>query len=98
MMAVEESPRMRANPKRQSFEPRVPESGALPLQDLLLDAWRKEGVPISIYLANGVKLEGKIDAVDKFVICLKGAGSAMVYKHAISSIVPAGNMRIPAGA
>ena len=85
-------------PKRHSFEPCAPEGGALPLQDLLLDTWRKEGVPISVYLMNGIKLDGNIDAIDKSVICLKGAASAMIYKHAISSIVPARYMGIPGSA
>ncbi len=65
------------------------------LQDPFLNALRKEHVPVSIYLVNGIKLQGKIDSFDQYVIMLKNTVSQMVYKHAISTIVPAKQVRIP---
>ena len=64
------------------------------LQDPFLNALRKEHVPVSIYLVNGIKLQGKIDSFDQYVIMLKNTVSQMVYKHAISTIVPARQVRI----
>jgi len=64
------------------------------LQDPFLNALRKEKVPVSIYLVNGIKLQGQIDSFDQFVVLLKNSVSQMVYKHAISTVVPARNVRI----
>lgn len=58
------------------------------LQDPFLNALRRERVPVSIYLVNGIKLQGQIEAFDQFVILLKNTVSQMVYKHAISTVVP----------
>ena len=58
------------------------------LQDPFLNSLRKERVPVSIYLVNGIKLQGQIDAFDQFVILLKNSVNQLVYKHAISTIVP----------
>ena len=58
------------------------------LQDPFLNALRKERVPVSIYLVNGIKLQGQIDSFDQFVVLLKNSVSQMVYKHAISTVVP----------
>jgi host factor-I protein len=63
------------------------------LQDPFLNALRKERVPVSIYLVNGIKLQGQIDSFDQFVVLLKNSVSQMVYKHAISTVVPARNVR-----
>ncbi len=65
------------------------------LQDPFLNALRREHVPVSIYLVNGIKLQGQIESFDQFVVLLKNAVSQMVYKHAISTIVPARNVKIP---
>ena len=59
------------------------------LQYPFLNALRKEHVPVSIYLVNGIKLQGQIDSFDQYVILLKNTVTQMVYKHAISTIVPA---------
>lgn len=59
------------------------------LQDPFLNALRKEKIPVSIYLVNGIKLQGLVEAFDQFVVLLKNTVSQMVYKHAISTIVPA---------
>jgi len=66
------------------------------LQDPFLNALRKERVPVSIYLVNGIKLQGQIDSFDQFVVLLKNSVSQMVYKHAISTVVPARNVRLAA--
>jgi host factor-I protein len=56
---------------------------------------RKERVPVSIYLVNGIKLQGQIESFDQFVILLKNTVSQMVYKHAISTVVPGRPVRLP---
>ena len=58
------------------------------LQDPFLNALRKENVPVSIYLVNGIKLQGHVDSFDQFVVVLRNTVNQMVYKHAISTIVP----------
>ncbi len=58
------------------------------LQDPFLNALRKEHVPVSIYLVNGIKLQGQIESFDQYVVLLKNSVTQMVYKHAISTIVP----------
>ena len=65
------------------------------LQDPFLNALRKEKVPVSIYLVNGIKLQGQIDSFDQFVVLLRNSVSQMVYKHAISTVVPSRNVRLP---
>jgi host factor-I protein len=62
------------------------------LQEPFLNALRKEKVPVSIYLVNGIKLQGQVDSFDQFVILLRNSISQMVYKHAISTIVPSRNV------
>jgi host factor-I protein len=59
------------------------------LQDPFLNALRKEHVPVSIYLMNGIKLQGNIESFDQYVVLLRNTVTQMVYKHAISTIVPA---------
>ena len=65
------------------------------LQDPFLNVLRKERIPVSIYLVSGIKLQGQIESSDEFVILLKNAVSQMVYKHAISTVVPARMVKIP---
>jgi len=64
------------------------------LQDPFLNTLRKEKVAVSIYLVNGIKLQGQIESFDQFVVLLKNTVSQMVYKHAISTIVPSRNVKI----
>lgn len=64
------------------------------LQDPFLNSLRKERVPVSIYLVNGIKLQGIVESFDQFVISLKNTVSQMVYKHAISTVVPARSVRM----
>ena len=65
------------------------------LQDPFLNTLRKEKIPVSIYLVNGIKLQGLIESFDQFVVLLKNTVSQMVYKHAISTVVPARNVSSP---
>ena len=65
------------------------------LQDPFLNALRKERIPVSIFLVNGIKLQGQIESFDQFVVLLRNTVSQMVYKHAISTVVPARNIKMP---
>ena len=64
------------------------------LQDPFLNVLRKERIPVSIYLVNGIKLQGQIESFDQFVILLKNTVSQMVYKHAVSTVVPSRPVRL----
>jgi len=64
------------------------------LQDPYLNILRREKVPVSIYLVNGIKLQGQVESFDQFVILLKNTVSQMVYKHAISTVVPSKPIRL----
>jgi host factor-I protein len=81
-----------AEKPEQHREPRM--SKGQILQDPFLNALRKEKVPVSIYLVNGIKLQGTIESFDQFVVLLKNSVSQMVYKHAISTVVPSRNVRV----
>ena len=63
------------------------------LQDPFLNALRKDRIPVSIFLVNGIKLQGQIESFDQYVVLLKNTVSQMVYKHAISTVVPTRNPR-----
>lgn len=67
------------------------------LQDPFLNLLRKEHVPVSIYLVNGIKLQGQIESFDQYVVLLRNTVTQMVYKHAISTVVPARNVRVGPG-
>jgi host factor-I protein len=64
------------------------------LQEPFLNALRKERIPVSIYLVNSIKLQGQVESFDQFVVLLKNSVSQMIYKHAISTVVPARNVRL----
>ncbi len=64
------------------------------LQEPFLNALRKEKIPVSIFLVNGIKLQGQIESFDQFVVLLKNSVNQMVYKHAISTVVPTRNVKI----
>jgi len=66
------------------------------LQDAFLDALCKEQVPVSIFLVNGIKLQGQIDYFDQFAVLLRNTSSQVIYKHAISTVVPTGSVRFSA--
>ena len=59
------------------------------LQDPFLNILRKENIPVSIFLVNGIKLQGQIEAFDQYVVLLRSTVTQLIYKHAISTIVPA---------
>lgn len=63
------------------------------LQDPFLNALRKERIPVSIFLVNGIKLQGQVESFDQYVVLLRNTVNQMVYKHAISTVVPARNPR-----
>ncbi|NRP28245.1 RNA-binding protein Hfq [Marinobacterium sp. xm-d-420] len=65
------------------------------LQDPYLNVLRKERVPVSIFLVNGIKLQGQIESFDQFVILLKNTVSQMVYKLAVSTVVPSRPVKLP---
>ena len=65
------------------------------LQDPFLNVLRKDRIPVSIYLVNGIKLQGQIESFDQFVILLKNSVNQLVYKHAVSTIVPARSVKLP---
>ncbi|HFD88332.1 MAG TPA: RNA chaperone Hfq [Gammaproteobacteria bacterium] len=65
------------------------------LQEPFLNVLRKERIPVAIYLVNGIKLTGQIDSFDQFVVLLRNSVNQMVYKHAISTIVPTKPVRLP---
>jgi host factor-I protein len=65
------------------------------LQDPFLNVLRKERIPVSIFLVNGIKLQGQIESFDQFVVLLRNSVNQMIYKHAISTVVPARPVRIP---
>ena len=65
------------------------------LQDPFLNILRKERIPVSIYLVNGIKLQGQVESFDPFVVLLRNTVSQMIYKHAISTIVTSRAVRIP---
>jgi host factor-I protein len=65
------------------------------LQDPFLNILRKERISVSIYLVNGIKLQGQVESFDQYVVLLKNTVTQMVYKHAISTIVPSRPVTIP---
>jgi host factor-I protein len=72
---------------RHTESPAMSSKGQL-LQDPYLNALRKEHIPVSVYLVNGIKLQGQIESFDQYVVLLRNTVTQMVYKHAISTVVP----------
>ncbi len=66
----------------------MPTTKSQSLQDNYLNQLRKDKMPVIVYLTNGVRLKGTIKGFDSFVILLKDANQQLVYKHAVSTIVP----------
>ncbi len=58
------------------------------LQDVFLNQMRKEKIPVTMYLVNGARISGTIKGFDNFVILMKQENQQLVYKHAISTIIP----------
>ena len=72
----------------------MPDNRSQNLQDLFLNQLRKERIPVVIFLTNGVRLKGIVKGFDNFVVLLKDATDQLIYKHAISTIVPEKNVEI----
>lgn len=64
------------------------------VQDVLLNTLRKERIPVSIFLKNGIKLQGTIDSFDQYIIMLKNVTTQAIYKHSISTVMPSTNVKI----
>ena len=69
---------------------------ALNLQDLFLNNARKERVPVTIYLMNGVQIKGYVKGFDSYIVLLEGENRQqnLIYKHAVSTIVPGKNINL----
>ena len=65
------------------------------LQDPFLNQLRKDRVRVSIFLVSGIKLQGQIESFDQFVILLRNTVNQMIYKSAISTVVPSRNVKMP---
>lgn len=65
------------------------------LQDSFLDVLREQNIQVSIFLVNGIKLHGVVDGFDQHVVMLKSAVTQMIYKQAISTIVPSCMVNVP---
>jgi host factor-I protein len=83
-MSADSAPRI---PKTEPFK-KMSNKGQL-LQDPFLNLLRKEHIPVAVYLVNGIKLQGQIESFDQYVVLLRNTVTQMVYKHAISTVVPA---------
>ncbi len=65
------------------------------LQDVFLNHIRKNKIPVTVFLVNGVKLQGIISWFDNFSVLLRrDSHSQLVYKHAISTVMPAGPIQL----
>jgi host factor-I protein len=64
------------------------------LQDAFLNQIIKDDIPVSIYLLNGIKLQGQIKSFDQYVIVLSGNTPQLIYKHSVSTIVPSQTINI----
>ena len=64
------------------------------IQDLFLNALREERIPVSIFMKNGIKLQGTIESFDRYIVMLKNVTTQVIYKHAISTVVPSRNVRM----
>ncbi|HEC13731.1 MAG TPA: RNA chaperone Hfq [Acidiferrobacteraceae bacterium] len=72
----------------------MPQQKGAQLQDPFLNVLRKERIPVAIYLVNGIKLQGQIESFDQFVVLLKNSVNQMIYKHAISTVVPSRSVKL----
>ena len=68
------------------------------LQDIFLNQMRKEKIPVTMYLVNGARISGTIKGFDNFVILMKQENQQLVYKHAISTIIPERPLELLEGA
>ncbi len=72
--------------------------GPINLQDNFLNQARKDNMPMQIFLVNGYQIKGTVRSFDNFTILLDVDGrQQLVYKHAVSTVVPARNMTLTSG-
>lgn len=64
------------------------EKNVMHLQELFLNQLMKDNISVSVYLLNGIKLQGHIESFDQYIIVLNGNVPQLIYKHSISTIVP----------
>jgi len=65
------------------------------LQDVFLNHVRKNKIPVTVFLINGVKLQGVISSFDNFCLLLRRDGHVqLVYKHAVSTVMPSAAVRL----
>lgn len=70
-------------------------SKAINLQDIFLNQVRKDKIVVVIYLTNGFQLKGIVRGFDNFIVVLEAENKQqMIYKHAISTIIPAKEVRL----
>ena len=71
-------------------------NNALNLQDLFLNNARKERVPVTIFLMNGVQIKGYVKGFDSYIVLLESENRQqnLIYKHAVSTIVPGKNINL----
>ncbi|SCH64547.1 MULTISPECIES: RNA chaperone Hfq [unclassified Romboutsia] len=71
-------------------------NSVLNLQDLFLNNARKERIPVTIYLMNGVKVKGVVKGFDSYIILVEGDNRQqnMIYKHAVSTMIPDKNINL----
>ena len=71
----------------------------LNLQDLFLNTARKNRTLTTVFLTNGFQIKGTVKAFDSFTVLLESAGKQnLIYKHAISTVIPAVDVPLPTGA
>jgi host factor-I protein len=63
------------------------------IQERFLRILQEKRAPVSVFLKNGIKLQGTIESFDQYVVILKNVSTQVVYKHAISTVMPSGGER-----
>ncbi|MBF0610964.1 MAG: RNA chaperone Hfq [Magnetococcales bacterium] len=64
------------------------------IQDPFLNTLRREKVPVTVFLVNGVKLQGVITSFDSYCMLLKNSVTQLVFKHAVSTVMPSRNIQL----
>ena len=65
------------------------------IQDRFLGILRDKRIPVSVFLKSGIKLQGTIESFDRYSVMLKNVTTQVVYKHAISTVMPSSSERMP---
>ena len=64
------------------------------IQDRFLGVLKDKRIPVSVFMKNGIKLQGTIDSFDRYAVMLKNVTTQVVYKHAISTVMPSSSERM----